>query len=142
MSLQLSGLAGGLVATAVMTAFMLGLGDDSPPPTALLVAKFAGGDPEQYLPQGMALHLLYGTGAGWVFALLAEFGLLAIPRTPITNGAINGLAYGLLLMIPAVVWMRGIIGIEPDPREMGLMVGFHAVYGIVLGAFVGAGLLV
>jgi hypothetical protein len=38
----LSGLVGGLVATIVMTIFMMGLGDDSPPPTAALWAKSVG----------------------------------------------------------------------------------------------------
>lgn len=38
----LSGLAGGLVATIVMTMLMMGLRDDSPPPTAALWAKHVG----------------------------------------------------------------------------------------------------
>lgn len=142
MSLQLSGLVGGLVATAVMTAFMMASGDDSPPPTAMLVATFAGGDPEDYLPQGMALHVAYGTAAGWVFGLLAAAGVLAFAPSNLPNGIGNGLVYGLVLMVPAVVWMRGLIGMEPGPSDVGRMTGFHLVYGLVLGAFVGAGILV
>lgn len=65
----LNGLVGGFVATLVMTGFMMTMGDDSPPPTALLWAKYVGdGEPDQYMMQGMALHLLYGTIAGGVFA--------------------------------------------------------------------------
>ncbi|MFW5934436.1 MAG: hypothetical protein ACOCQL_01145 [Halolamina sp.] len=64
-------MAGGLVATIAMTAFMLALGDDSPPPTALFMAKYVGdGDPEAYAMPGMLLHVAYGIGAGGVFAAL------------------------------------------------------------------------
>jgi hypothetical protein len=59
-----------------------------------------------------------------------------------TTATINGLAYGLVLMIPAAGWMRGVLGVDAGPSELGPMVGFHAVYGVVLGAFLGAGVLV
>ena len=64
------GLAGGLVATIAMTAFMMALGDDSPPPTALFLAEFVGdGDPEAFAMPGILLHMGYGVVAGAVFAL-------------------------------------------------------------------------
>lgn len=63
----LNGLLGGLLATIVMTALMMPLGDDSPPPTALFLSKYVGeGDPEEFMLQGMLLHFLYGTGGGIV----------------------------------------------------------------------------
>ena len=54
-----AGLAGGLLATIVMTAVMMMLGDGGPPPTAALVAKFAGGEPDDHAMPGMILHMVY-----------------------------------------------------------------------------------
>lgn len=40
-----------------------------------------------------------------------------------------------------VVWMRMVIGMKPD-RDMMMMFGtVHIVYGVVLGAFLGAGII-
>jgi hypothetical protein len=133
------GLVGGLVATIVMTITMVLAGDGGPPPTAALVATVAGGDPADHQLPGMLLHLLYGTAAGAVFALgLPVFGFRNA-AVPVTTGL--GLLYGLVLMIGGVVvWLRLIVGIEPD-RAMAMQFGaVHAVYGVVLGAVVGAGL--
>lgn len=137
----IAGLAGGLVATIVMTILMMIMGDGGPPPTAGLIAKFADGEPEDYAMPGMVLHLIYGIIAGVVFAvgvplLGLNFGSLAV--------AVGlGLVYGLILMIGGMVfWMRTVIGMEPD-RDMMMMFGtVHVVYGVVLGAFLGAGILV
>jgi hypothetical protein len=121
MSLQLGGLVGGLVATVVMTALMMAMGDDSPPPTAQVWAKYVGDGPvEEYPMQRMILHILYGIGAGWVFALVVAFGLLALTPLNLVDGVINGSVYGVILVVvAAVVWMR-----------------------LVLGAFLGLGVLV
>lgn len=52
-----------------MTIFMMLLGDDSPPPTALFWSKYLGDrSPNQYMMQGMMLHFIYGIIAGGVFA--------------------------------------------------------------------------
>jgi hypothetical protein len=140
MSSVIAGLAGGIVATIVMTVFMMVMGDGGPPPTARMVAKFAGGDPEDYAMPGMALHFLYGIGAGAVFAV-------AVPALGVDLGSIAlavgvGLAYGIVLMVGGMVfWVRLIIGIEPD-RDMMVMFGVvHVVYGLVLGAVVGSGIV-
>ncbi|MFB6149452.1 MAG: hypothetical protein ABEJ48_07295 [Halobacteriales archaeon] len=135
-----AGLAGGLVATIVMTAVMMVMGDGGPPPTASLVAKFAGGDPEEYAMPGMVLHLLYGIVAGGVFAV-------GVPVLGLSLGSIGlavglGLVYGIVLMIGGMVfWMRMVIGMEPDKGMMVMFGTVHVVYGVVLGAFLGAGIL-
>jgi hypothetical protein len=140
MTSLLAGVVGGIVATIVMTVFMLVLGDDGPPPTARLVARFADGTPEQYEKPGMALHFLYGLGAGVVFAVgvpLAgvEFGSLLV-------AAVLGLAYAVVLTVLGMVfWMRIVIGAEPDTDMMRLFVIVHVVYGLVLGGVVGSGVL-
>ena len=64
----ISGLADGLVAT-IMTGIMMVMDDGGPPPTASLVAKFSGGDPEDYAMPGMVLHMIYGIVAGAIFAV-------------------------------------------------------------------------
>ena len=141
MATLLAGLVGGLVAAIVMTAVMMVMGDGGPPPTARLVATFAGGDPDDYAMPGMALHMVYGVAAGVVFAL-------GVPALGVVNlGSIGlavaaGFVYGLVLMIGGMVfWMRAVIGMEPD-REMMTMFGtVHVIYGLVLGAFIGAGVL-
>jgi len=135
-----AGLAGGLLATIVMTAVMMMLGDGGPPPTARLVAKFAGGDSDDYAMPGMVLHLLYGIVAGTVFAVGVPLLGLSLGSVAIAVGL--GLVYGVVLMIGGMVfWMRLIIGMDPD-RDMMMMFGtVHVVYGVVLGGFLGAGIL-
>jgi hypothetical protein len=135
-----AGLAGGLVATIVMTVVMMVMGDGGPPPTASLVAKFAGGDPEDYAMPGMVLHLVYGVVAGAVFAVGVPLAGLALDSIAVAAGL--GLAYGIVLMVVGMAfWMRAVIGMEPD-RDMMTMFGtVHVVYGVVLGAFLGAGVL-
>jgi hypothetical protein len=140
MASLLAGLAGGLVATIVMTIVMMAMGDGGPPPTAALVAKFADGDPADYAMPGMVLHLLYGIGAGGVFAVGVP--LLGFDLEAIGVAVGLGLAYGLVLMVGGMLfWMRTIIGIEPDRDTITLFGTVHVVYGVVLGAFLGAGVL-
>lgn len=140
MTTVVAGLAGGVVATVVMTIVMMMLGDGGPPPTAGLVAKFAGGEAEDYAMPGMVLHLVYGIAAGVVFIIAALVVGVDLGTVTVAIGA--GVVYGIVLMIVGMVfWMRLVIEMEPD-RDMMLMFGVvHVVYGIVLGAFVGAGIL-
>jgi hypothetical protein len=141
MASVIAGLAGGVVATIVMTiAMMMMMGDGGPPPTAALVAKFAGGEPEDYAMPGMALHLVYGIVAGAVFAVGVPLVGLSLDSIGVATGL--GLLYGVVLMIGGMMfWMRMIIGMEPD-RSMMVMFGtVHVIYGLVLGAFLGAGIL-
>ncbi|AFK21575.1 hypothetical protein E6P09_15695 (plasmid) [Haloferax mediterranei ATCC 33500] len=136
-----------------MTIVMMILGDGGPPPTARLVSKVAGGEPEDYAMPGMVLHIAYGIVAGAVFAVGVPLVGLALSSTIVAVGlglalsstivAVGlGLAYGILLMVGGMVfWMRMVIGAEPD-RDMMTMFGtVHVVYGVVLGAFLGAGIL-
>ncbi|MFC7114803.1 hypothetical protein ACFQH2_07235 [Natronoarchaeum sp. GCM10025703] len=140
MASLIAGLIGGLVATIVMTVLMSTLGDGGPPPTAGLVAKIAGGDPEEYAMPGMALHLLYGIGAGIVFAFGVPFVGLSFDSLAVAAGL--GLLYGIVLMIGGMMfWMRTVLGMAPDTNMMITFGVVHLVYGVVLGAFLGAGIL-
>jgi hypothetical protein len=136
----IAGLAGGLVATIVMTVLMMVMGDGGPPPTAALVSKFAGGEPEDYAMPGMVLHLVYGIVAGGVFAVGAPVAGVEFESVAVAVGV--GLVYGIVLMVGGMVfWMRAVIGMEPDRDTMVMFGTVHVVYGIVLGAFLGAGIL-
>jgi len=135
-----AGLAGGIVATIVMTVLMMVMGDGGPPPTARLVAKFAGGDPPAYAMPGMALHFLYGVVAGAVFAVGVPLVGLDLGSLAVAVGL--GLAYGVVLMVAGMLfWMRAVIGIEPDAETMRTFGTVHVVYGVVLGAFIWTGVV-
>ena len=132
----LTGLIAGLIATVVMTMFMMTMGDDSPPPTAALWAKYVGDEgPESYMKQGMLLHMLYGVGAGVAFAVGATALALDVGAGVIVGSVLWGLAFGLVLMVGGMMfWMRIVLAMEPDPKTMGAFGFFHVVYGVVLGA--------
>jgi hypothetical protein len=136
----IAGLVGGAVATVVTTAVMMVMGDGGPPPTARLVARFAGGDPGDYAMPGMALHFLYGVVVGTVFA--AGLPLVGLGLGSLAAAAVLGLVYGLVLMVVGMgLWMRLVIGMEPDRDTMVAFGTVHVVYGVVLGLFLRAGIL-
>lgn len=139
MATILTGLIGGLIATILMTIVMRGMGG-GPPPTAALLAKFRGGSPDDYMMPGMLLHLLYGTIAGGVLVAVVTGTTLGIEGT--VSWTITGIVYAIVLMVlGAIVWIRMVIGMEPD-RGMMLQFGIvHLVYGVVLGVWIGAGVL-
>lgn len=137
-----SGLVGGFVATIVMTILMMTLGDDSPPPTALLWSKYVGdGTPQEYMMQGMILHMLYGIIAGGVFAVLVPlFGFVSVAT--VGSAVLWGLVYGFILFLGGVMfWMNLVLGMEPEMKMAGMFLFFHLVYGLVLGAWFGFGIL-
>lgn len=140
MATVIAGLVGGLVATIAMTALMMMMGDGGPPPTAGLVAKYGGGEPTDYAMPGMVLHVLYGIVAGAVFAVGVP--VLGFALDSIAVAAGFGLAYGIVLMIGGMAfWMRTVIGMEPDRDTMMTFGTVHVVYGLVLGALTGTGIL-
>lgn len=136
-----SGLVGGLVATIGMTVLMMALGDDSPPPTAAFWAKYVGdGPPGDYVMPGMVLHAVYGVVAGGVFAVVVTAAGLGVGT--LGGGLLWGLAYGVLLFAGAAVfWMNVVLGMEADRNQVLLFLFFHLVYGAILGAWVGYGVL-
>lgn len=137
----INGFAGGIVATIVMTVFMMALGDDSPPPTALFWSKYVGGGPpDEYMMQGMVLHLLYGLGAAVVLALVLP--AAGFTSVGLTTAVGFGVVYGVVLfVVAAVLWMNVVLDIDAELPMVGAFLSFHLVYGIVLGAWLGAGVL-
>lgn len=50
--------------------------------------------------------------------------------------------YGVVLFIGAAVfWMNVVLGMSADVTAAGMFLFFHLVYGAVLGAWVGYGIL-
>jgi len=137
----LNGLVGGLVATIVMTVFMMALGDDSPPPTALFWSKYVGdGEPDEYMMQGMVLHMLYGIIAGLVFVIAVP--LLGISIGSMTTAVLYGLAYGFVLFLGAAVfWMNVVLDLDPEMPMVAMFLVFHLIYGGVLGVWLQLGVL-
>ena len=140
MASLIAGLVGGVAATVVMTAAMMVLGDGGPPPTAQLVAKFAGGDPAERAMPGMALHLLYGIVAGGVFAVGAP--LLGARLGSLGVAVALGVVYGVVLAAVGMgFWMRLVLGVDPDRGTLATFATVHVLYGVVLGAVLGAGVV-
>jgi hypothetical protein len=137
----LGGLVGGLAATIVMTIFMMALGDDSPPPTALFWSKYVGDEgAESYMMQGMVLHLFYGVVAGVVLAVALPVAGFADVTLVTALGA--GLAYGFVLFVGgAAFWMNVVLALDPEPKQVGSFMLFHLIYGAVLGGVLGAGVV-
>lgn len=139
----IDGVIGGVLATIVMTMFMMTMGDDSPPPTAAFYAKYIGDEgPDAYMKEGMLMHMMYGLGAGVAFAAIGIVGAFLFTPVTLVNGVLNGLVYGFILFVGAAVfWMKIVLAIEPEPPQIASFLFFHLVYGAVLGGWVGLGLL-
>ncbi|MFC7074084.1 hypothetical protein ACFQJ7_01975 [Halovenus rubra] len=137
----LGGVAGGLLATLVMTMLMMALGDDSPPPTAAFWSKYVGdGAPTDYMMQGMVLHFLYGLGAGVALAVVLP--LVGFETVTLVTAVGVGLAYGFVLFaFAAVFWMKIVLAMDPEPPQVAQFLLFHLVYGAVLGGVIGAGIV-
>lgn len=137
----LGGLVGGIAATIVMTVFMMALGDDSPPPTALFWSKYVGdGKPEEYMMPGMVLHMLYGAGAA--VALVVLLPLAGFGKVTLLTAVGIGLGYGFVLFVfAAAFWMNVVLALDPEPKQVGSFLLFHLIYGSVLGAVLGAGVV-
>lgn len=132
------GLAGGAVASAVMSTFRMPL-SRSPPPTAWLWARLVGGDPEASAVPGLALHLLYGTVAGGVFGALVAPSLGGDEGDRERRGALLGVCYGSVLSaFGASVLVEGLLGLELDEDERFVFDLAHLVYGMTLGTWVGS----
>jgi hypothetical protein len=90
--------------------------------------------------QCMLLHLLYGTGAG--VAVVLAVPAIGIGLDALGTAIAAGVGFALVLtVVGMVLWMRIVLAMEPEPKTAGMFTVFHLIYGVVLGAFVGAGIL-
>ncbi|WP_202935124.1 hypothetical protein [Halorussus amylolyticus] len=135
------GSVAGAVATGVMTAFRMPI-SHSLPPTGPFWAKYVGGgDPDQYVREALALHLLYGTGAGAVFGV-AVSGALAGAKSEVERerrATALGVSYGLALSAFGMKFLlERLLEMDLDPDERLLFHLGHVVYGLTLGAWFGS----
>lgn len=132
------GLAGGLVATLVMTAFRIPI-SRSLPPTANFWATYVGsGDPEDYPLVALALHLAYGAAGGVGFAALAP-GWGRPEAVAESQDAVLGTVYGLLLSaFGSRVLLERLLGMDLDRDERLVFHVSHVVYGLTLGTWLGS----
>jgi len=134
------GAVAGAIATAVMTAFRMPI-SRSLPPTGPFLAKYRGGDPDDYGREALALHLGYGTAAGGVFGALAGRALgdsdSAAGRE--ARATALGVAYALALSAFGVRVLLGrALDMDLDPDERLVFHLGHVVYGLTLGAWFGS----
>jgi hypothetical protein len=137
----LAGLVGGLIATVAMTAVMMPFMRGVPPGPSFLFARVTGRAPESLMMPGVGGHLAYGAVAGLVFGSIT---VRAFGWTLNLWGW--GLLFGLILMAIAVMFLGPVSGMtKAMEQKMGgmmkvapVMMGAHLVYGVVLGALVGA----
>ncbi len=146
---------GGVVATLVMTAYRLPV-SRSLPPTARFWSKFvAGGRPEDQPLPALALHLLYGAGAGAAFGLLAPRpsdasatpGTGSDARTDDADetarleavGLLAGVGYALALSaFGERALLDRLLDVDLDSDERLVFHAGHVVYGLALGTWVGS----
>lgn len=132
------GLLGGTFATLVMTVFRMPI-SNSLPPTADFLAKFLGGEPDDYTLSAFALHVGYGATGGAMYGFLFETGdaqtRAGIELRDITRAL--GYSFGLSLFGSRVI-LSTVLGKDLDPDEALIFHVGHAVYGLALGAWVGS----
>jgi hypothetical protein len=133
----LRGVVGGLVATAVMTAFRIPISRSLPPTAEFWATYVSGEDAEDHPIPGIMLHLAYGAAAGGFFAPL-------VPQTGIDlvderRGAVAGCGYGLLLSVFGLRLVLGrLLGQHLSADERFVFHVGHLVYGVTLGTWLGS----
>ncbi|WP_227354957.1 hypothetical protein [Haladaptatus salinisoli] len=134
-----TGFVGGLFGTVIMTAFREPVAR-SLPPTAAFLSKFVGGEPDDHTVGALLLHLLYGAGAGSVFApVLAARSTESSSLEPETEGLLAGLVYGLALsLFGERVLLEWLLEMNLEQDERAVFHAGHVVYGLSLGAWVGS----
>ena len=132
-----NGFVGGFFATIVMTLFRAPTAR-SLPPTAEFIAKFVGGDPNEYHVTSLVLHGLYGTLGGVLFSFLVGERIGEM-NEPETAGLLAGVVYGAVLSVFGErTVLRHVLGMELDTDESAIFHTGHLIYGLTLGAWIGS----
>jgi len=139
-----SGFAGGLLATVVASAVFAITGQKRPLPAARLWARYGAGDdrPHEAVWAGLALHTIGGTVAGGVFSLLLPLTTGPAGTLPLQAGVAAGVGYGLVLFALHVGGvLRVALDVRVDTELLAEFLVLHVIYGTVLGAWSGLGIL-
>lgn len=134
----LLGLIGGTFATLVMTLFRMPI-SSSLPPTANFLARFVGGEPDDYTLSAFALHIGYGAAAGGLYGFLFE-GAGSRTRAGIElHDSVRALVYSFgLSVFGSRVILAGLLRMDLDRDEALIFHVGHVVYGLALGAWIGS----
>lgn len=130
------GVAGGLIATVLMTLYRFPV-FRALPPTAELWAKYvADGPPESHPGTGLVLHFLYGGVAGGLFgAAISALGLRSDRDGGLWLIGLS-LAYSLALSGFGTRFVfRWLLDEDLDPNEAVTFHLGHVVYGLALGTW-------
>lgn len=122
------GLGIGFVSTIIMTIVMVALGGGpNNLPSTKFWEKFVGSNKKN--PMGMVIHLLYGSFAGLGYAVFV--GVLNFETLLIIIGA--GVGIGVILtMIGMLVWVKTILGLDPNTEEKKRFILAHLTYTVFL----------
>jgi len=131
------GFGGGLIATAIMTAYRIPI-FRALPPTAEFWALYVGEErADRYLLEGLLLHALYGGVAGAVFAPPYEYLRSKTTRSAERLGVLAGIGYGLLLSaFGKRVVFEYVLHDDLDPDGALVFHVGHAMYGVTLGTWI------
>lgn len=130
------GLAGGLVATAIMTLYRFPVFRALPPTAEFWAEYVGGGEPEQYPIEGLVLHFAYGGVAGGLFGLGVSLVDVRTERSRRFITVALAVGYGLLLSAFGTrVIFRRLLGEKPDEDERLVFHIGHVIYGLTLGTW-------
>lgn len=130
------GVAGGLIATALMTLYRFPMFRAIPPTSEFWAMFVRGGEPEEYPVAGLVLHFMYGAGAGGVFGVV--FGLLDFEneRDRRLGTIFLSLVYGLVLSVfGSRVLLKRLLKEDLEPDEAAVFHIAHVIYGLTLGTW-------
>ena len=135
MATILSGLVGGLLGAIVSAALKRAAGAEPAPSATVWAMYFGDGEPDHYELEGTVVHVLYGAGAGALFALLA--GSLSLGLATAGDALLWAVVWAAVLAVIAVgFWGIVFIGEAPDPRGLAEHGAGHLVFAVVLGLWV------
>lgn len=135
-----AGLAGGLAGSVVMLVVLEATLVEGQPPAVEFYGDHVGnGDPSQYRARGTALHLVYGAAAGGLYPRLAHaVGLSGDVWAMLPWSLAPAVGFATVLWTIGVVYAGlGFFRFEFERSQLLHFLGFHLVYGLVLGVVVG-----
>ena len=132
------GVLGGIFATLVMTLFRMPI-SNSLPPTAAFLAKFLGGESDDYTVSAFALHVAYGAAGGGVYGFLFENNESRTRAGIELRDIALALGYSLVFsLFGSRIILSRVLGMDLEPDEALIFHVGHAIYGVALGAWVGS----
>lgn len=133
------GTAGGIVATIIVGAILMGLRDDGVLPGQLLASKFLNDrPPEQNMEAGVGIVVGFGVLAGIVLMALGDLGDF---HASILGMFLFGLLFGVLLSFATLAGM-GLLGrisemrdepLDDVKRELAGALGLNLLFAVVAG---------